>query len=207
MELPKIIETELGKSILATEMYDYIDSSKSQYSRFIKNHLLKNPYCDEKDFAIVKEEVSRHGRYRQEYFISFSLAVKICSTIKSEKSAKLLKFLSDMSGVEYILVRPKRKELIFVDMLAEMFDLIFEFETQKICGKYRLDLYCVNLNLAIEHDGVHHKFQIEKDQERDNYLKVEFGIETLRVKEGEELKAINHIIHTYFTLQHKYLTH
>lgn len=205
MTLPKIIETELGKSVFATEMYDYIDTDKSQYSRFIKRHLLNNPYCDEKDYIVVKEEVSRHGRYRQEYLISFEMAVKICSAIKSEKSAKLQKFLSDVSGKEYIFVSPKRKELIFVDMLAEIFNLVFEFETQKICGKYRLDLYCVNLNLAIEHDGDYHKYRVEQDKERDEYLKKEFGIETLRVKDGEELQAINHMIHTYFTLRSKYL--
>ena len=57
----------------------------------------------------------------------------------------------------------------------------YKFRRQHSIGKFILDFYCSQLRLCIELDGEPHAdlIQIQKDKERDDYLKSE-GITVLR---------------------------
>ena len=50
----------------------------------------------------------------------------------------------------------------------------FKFTRQKPIGDFIVDFYCARLKLAIEIDGEIHKFQKERDAERDNILKTKY---------------------------------
>lgn len=65
----------------------------------------------------------------------------------------------------------------------------YRFNRQKPVGEFILDFYCSKLLLSIELDGEIHKFNIERDKERDNYLKEKFNIKILRFK-NEEVRNI-----------------
>jgi very-short-patch-repair endonuclease len=60
-------------------------------------------------------------------------------------------------------------------------DLNVTVHRQKIIGNYIVDFYCPIFNFVIELDGSQHYYDdgIEKDKERDNYLK-SLGIKVLR---------------------------
>ena len=64
-----------------------------------------------------------------------------------------------------------------------------KFLRQKIVGRYILDFYCAEAQLAIELDGSQHftEKQITSDRERTAYLK-EFGITVLRIPNNEIFK-------------------
>jgi very-short-patch-repair endonuclease len=51
----------------------------------------------------------------------------------------------------------------------------------KFVKNYFIDFYFPELNLAIELDGTQHKFTIEKDQDRDNYLSCALGMTVFRI--------------------------
>jgi predicted HTH transcriptional regulator len=74
-----------------------------------------------------------------------------------------------------------------------------EVETQYPVKNYKLDFYISELNLAIEFDEKHHKYQKEEDKKRENEIKNILNCKFVRVSEeqsiGEQLglvmKAIN----------------
>lgn len=53
------------------------------------------------------------------------------------------------------------------------------YQSEVACGPYQLDIYLPEWNLAIEVDGMGH--YPKKDDRRDEYLRKEFGIKTLRI--------------------------
>jgi len=61
-------------------------------------------------------------------------------------------------------------------------ELPFKFYRQRPVGKYILDFYCAEANLAIELDGDQHYFEkgIKHDEERTKYLETK-GIKVLRI--------------------------
>lgn len=189
--------SDLGQSVWATELYDYLGLAKDQYSRFIKKEVLDNPYADESSYLEIPQLEPRHGRFRTEYYLSIRFAIVICRIRETQKSAELEIFLGGLIGAEVALVKPKRKELIFGDMLDNIFIGFLTFIPQAILGKYRVDFFCPELKLCIEYDEFHHKKGSGpiKDKIRENEIKERFGFQFLRVDEGEELLAINHLIH------------
>ncbi len=84
-----IFDTALGQSVYATELYDYLGLRKSDYSRFIKREIIDNPYCDEKSYSAVVLNESKHGRFRQEYYIQIDFAKKLCMVSKSDKGNEI----------------------------------------------------------------------------------------------------------------------
>ena len=55
-----------------------------------------------------------------------------------------------------------------------------KFTRQKPIGSFIVDFYCASLALAVEIDGGIHRSQMERDAERDNYLRHKFGICVIR---------------------------
>jgi very-short-patch-repair endonuclease len=60
-----------------------------------------------------------------------------------------------------------------------------KFTRQKIFGEFIVDFYCSKLNLAIEVDGGVHNIQKDRDREREDYLKDNFKLRILRIKNEE----------------------
>lgn len=69
-----------------------------------------------------------------------------------------------------------------------------KFTRQKPVGHFILDFYCAQLQLGIEIDGKIHEFQKVRDRERDNMLKLKFGITTVRYRNKEILNNIKGVI-------------
>jgi len=82
-------DTKIGQAVKATELYDKLELTKGDYSRFIKRELIDNPYCDEKSYFALMPTESKHGRFRQEYFIHIDFAMKLCMVSRSKKGEEL----------------------------------------------------------------------------------------------------------------------
>jgi len=82
-------ETEIGQSVKATELYDYLGLKKGNYSRFIRKEVIENPYSDEKSYSSFGTSEIRHGRFRQEYYLHIDFAKKLCMVSRSPKGNEI----------------------------------------------------------------------------------------------------------------------
>lgn len=68
------------------------------------------------------------------------------------------------------------------------------FLRQRPIGKYIVDFYCHDLNLAIEIDGAaSHDSKMEKDEERQRELEV-MGVQIIRVTDAEARYNLNGVL-------------
>ena len=86
-------------------------------------------------------------------------------------------------------------EKIFWDKILKNKKLSnLKFTRQKPIDHFIVDFYCAQLLLAIEIDGEVHKFQKERDKERDNILEQKFGLKVVRYKNEEILTDLNAVV-------------
>ncbi|MDQ1281818.1 MAG: hypothetical protein QG630_169 [Patescibacteria group bacterium] len=72
-----------------------------------------------------------------------------------------------------------------------------KFLRQKIIGEFIVDFYCHELKLVIELDGEIHKGLRERDTERNNYLKNNFGLNIIRIENKFILENTKEEIEAY----------
>jgi very-short-patch-repair endonuclease len=66
-----------------------------------------------------------------------------------------------------------------------------ETELEYPVGKYSLDIYCPEINKAVEYDGWgHHK---NRDEKRDKEILEKFGISIFRIKNLKDEEAIKEL--------------
>lgn len=89
--------SQLGQSVKMTELYDFLELSKSQYSRFIKKELIDSYYFEEgKDYLAFMSSnaiLGKKGQFRQEFYVHIDAAKKICMVSKSKKGNEIREYL------------------------------------------------------------------------------------------------------------------
>lgn len=105
---------------------------------------------------------------------------------------------SRLAGVELTEVKVLPiKQQAFCNLVKESLADIVQFEEQHRIGKYRVDLYCLELLLAIEYDETHHEKpeNVRADIQRETTIRELIkGVTFIRVPEGNELQGLNAII-------------
>lgn len=89
------------------------------------------------------------------------------------------------------------KEREFREMVTAAFDGICAFEYQFEVDRYRLDLFCRELCIAVEYDEKHHTKpeNIAADRLRElQIMKMLPGVTIIRVAEGDEYGGLNRLI-------------
>lgn len=92
-----------------------------------------------------------------------------------------------------------RKELSFTHILEPMCkELGYIVTKQQPVGKYKLDFYIFELNVAVEFDETHHLYKIDEDKERQEYIANKIGCKFIRIKEnesiGEQLAYLSYLL-------------
>ena len=103
-----------------------------------------------------------------------------CYRTPKEKRDYILRLFDFDLDKKYIL----RKEEGFGDKLKNTLKpLNIKVETQKTMfnGKYRIDFYLPEFNLAIEYDEEQHKYQQEEDKQREEEIKEVLGCKFIRL--------------------------
>lgn len=124
-----------------------------------------------------------------------------CRGYSSEKKEKLIRFLFPSKE---IIVINDIKEIKFLDKLEEV---LFVFDIHGIrqyrIGKYRIDLYLPELNIAIEYDENEHKSYTYKEQElREKYIKNILSCDFIRVNDySSDEKNIGLIIKQIYVMK------
>jgi len=96
----------------------------------------------------------------------------------------------------------------FSDWIDRFFTNV-EVEKQKKFSKYRVDFYFPKHKLVVEYDEDQHKYQLDKDISRENYILKNFNNvnKFIRVKEGCEIEGVkeilNHIMENSFEEMNK----
>lgn len=85
-------------------------------------------------------------------------------------------------------------EKIFWERILKNKKLLgLKFTRQKPLDCFIADFYCASLGLVIEIDGEVHKFQKDRDKERDRMLAEKFGLKIIRYKNEEVLNDIEKV--------------
>jgi len=84
-------------------------------------------------------------------------------------------------------------EILLWDKVLKQKQLDYQFVRQFAIGNYILDFACRTLKLGIEIDGYSHNFTIERDEEKDSYLK-SLGYYVLRFEEREVRNDIDNVM-------------
>lgn len=126
--------------------------------------------------------------------------------LKSKTFKKEL--ITHLKGLDIIknsenFIFTERKEIVFVDKLKDAlkpFDLTIE--TQRQCGKFRIDVYIPKLNIAIEYDENDHKgYSYDEQEGRQAIIEKELGCRFIRVSDkNTDSYNIGYIIKNIFNI-------
>lgn len=147
-----------------------LDTEKAAQS--IARQIDKHGFIDGVDFSTVALE-STGGRPSTSYSFTAPAAAIIYANATNKA----------------ITSHSERKETRFGDLLRSAFPLV-KIDVQHAVGRYRIDFYMPEHDLAIEYDEEFHKSQQEADRDRGGYIATLIHCDFIRVPEGEEGAAI-----------------
>lgn len=147
-----------------------LDTEKAAQS--IARQIDKHGFIDGVDFSTVALE-STGGRPSTSYSFTAPAAAIIYANATNKA----------------ITSHSERKETRFGDLLRSAFPLV-EIDVQHAVGRYRIDFYMPEHDLAIEYDEAFHKSQQNADRDREDYIATLIHCDFIRVPEGEEGAAI-----------------
>jgi phage anti-repressor protein len=138
-------ESDLGQSVLSTELYDYLGLAKSQYSRFIKKELIDSFYFElNKDYSTRMSSnmvAGKQGQFRQEFNIHIDAAKKLCMISKSTKGNEirneLVKLTKEVEGGKRLL----GSEFISLIRMVKVFAV---YEYRRLAMKKNSDNFIKN---------------------------------------------------------------
>lgn len=81
------------------------------------------------------------------------------------------------------------KEKVCLDKVKKLLDGIDICIPQYQVGNYRIDLYCPNLNLAIEFDERHHRNCVPNDLLRQKSISKQLGCQFVRINDREDFEV------------------
>ena len=155
--------------------------------KYVREKLILN-----EDYFIIEREFAK--KYLEGIFIPNN--VKKISLFKANGYAKLVKtfvFENDYKKIEEVykfldgkdninLYLPKENsENLFKEMLEETLnELKIRMEHQYPAGKYRIDFFIPEYNLAIEYDENYHELKIKEDTEREREINKILGCDFVR---------------------------
>jgi len=147
-----------------------LDTEKAAQS--IARQIDKHGFIDGVDFSTVALE-STGGRPSTSYSFTAPAAAIIYANATNKA----------------ITSHSERKETRFGDLLRSAFPLV-KIDVQHAVGRYRIDFYMPEHDLAIEYDEAFHKSQQNADRDREDYIATLIHCDFIRVPEGEEGAAI-----------------
>ena len=214
MNKETIIEIYDDETISARDLYDIINNKKERFSKWF-NRQLQYGFIENVDFysLITCRESQEGGRLVKrkliDYRISIDMSIIICEHIKYNDVEKILNFLiisKNNSPIRVYKNKP-RFEYEFGDMLDAITGYKWDRQVNIDNGKYRVD-FMLGYELAVEYDEEHHKYTLESDRIRQEYIQnwllekykknidpfETWKIPFIRVSKGNELEGLKNIM-------------
>lgn len=140
--------------------------------------------------AEIARQIKRHG------FHEVTDYTRLSYVKASGQKSKAYHFKINTASMIYansinkaITANRDRKEIRFGELLSSAFPGV-EIVKQHAVGRYRIDFYMPEHNLAIEYDEEYHKSQQDADRDREDYIATLINCDFIRVPEGEDGAAI-----------------
>lgn len=162
-------ESPIGQSVYMTELYDWLELPKAEYSRFATRELEKNLYAEcGKEYEPCQMKVKKIGivgrKERKEFNIHIDFAIKICMVAKSKKANEIKNTLVQMFRKVESADLMTAEEAIFGMKLIKAFEFI---ENQKKA----YEMHRANFTTKISHEAiVSTKCYIVFEQYRNNLM-------------------------------------
>jgi phage anti-repressor protein len=196
--------TILGQSVNLTELYDFLELDKSQYSRFVKSKILKNEFAEyNKDYLTIvsSENLGKRGNFRQEYILHIDFAKKICMVSKSKKAEEIRNYLVKLTKQVENNDLLNHDQIIYLTKLKEFFKYA---ENQKQIEKIHLQKFVENSTSKIPYAEFHsYRNQIlEIEPEKIDQLIKNFCIENQRnLPKKSDKRTLLNVIDNHITLK------
>ena len=208
-KFPELLQEETNDFVISTKLLHKQLSVGRDYSTWIKSRINKYSFKENIDYEVRDKNTIHKGnggdRKSKDYFATLEMALILARTERNNpKSIEVIKSIQNKLGKQIEIKEIKRPECNFGDMLDKITGIEWTRQFPIDGGKYRLDFYLEN-TLIIEYDEFYHESQKEIDLERIKYCRdwLAYNSESysdlwrcpvIRVKQGEELEALNRII-------------
>jgi len=161
--------------ILNDDIYLSFNSRKDSVIRYINKHFIEN-----EDFIKYKNRIRSNGGFNR---IDYKMTEKSFELLKNSYKLRQIE-LGNKSLTHPILIYAETAIVGFIFKVFKEYNMIKQYKV----GKYFIDLFFINYNLAIEIDEQHHETIINKqlDIEREKYLKKELNCIVYRYKPHED---------------------
>jgi phage anti-repressor protein len=140
----EIKKGKLGQIINSTDLYDYLELDRSQYSRWIKKHIQNNIYSEEgKDYLTLMSNEIKRGKFRKDYEIHVDFALKLCMVSHSPIGEAVRNQLIDLINQKKDNDLLTHDQVIYLSKLKAVFSFISEC---KKAEQINLDNHVKNSN-------------------------------------------------------------
>lgn len=155
--------------------------------KYVREKLILN-----EDYYLILKENSLP--FTEDYFIPNNVKkiplftangyAKLVKTFVFENNYKIIeetyKFLGGKENINLYLPQ-RNSELVFKELLKQALqEFKISFEHQYQIGKYRVDFFIPEYNLAIEYDESYHELKIKEDSEREKEINKILGCDFVR---------------------------
>lgn len=185
MELIKIETNEQGRKVVsARELYLGLGLNKAHWKRWSEQNIIQNGFFKE-NIDWVGFNIVVYGNETKDFAISLEFATYLINSAKHISSKKKIDVLR-MLGCDNRIDLYSRKEVEFLDLLERVLEP-FGYSCKRqhgVLGKYRIDLYIDDLNVAIEYDENNHdNYAYEQHEGRQKEIEKKLGCKFIRVND------------------------
>ena len=198
-ELIPVTENEKNEVVVSgRDLHNFLEIG-TQYTKWF-DRMTEYGFQENQDYMVeLKNKKTNNPKnpYTKitDHLLKLNMAKAICNiNSRSKKSRELYDYLLKQGGKEVFVHRQPRKEYIFSEMLEQVTGLEWFEQYRVFSGRYRIDYYNPEYNIAVEYDEEHHDYNKGSDIFRQKEIEKELGCHFFRVKEDEELQGINKII-------------
>lgn len=153
------------------------------------------PDAHERKFCIMKDEGMRRMQ-RKIVHLPIEVSHAVALRARSWDELNWIVELAKSAGLnrDFYKVIPV-KERDFSELLTGILNGVTPVERQYSVGKYRIDFYLPEHNIAVEYDEKEHLKTADEDRRReDAILQMIQGVKFIRVAEGMEIDGLNRVV-------------
>lgn len=125
---PQVYATPLGQTVKSTELYDFLELRKADYTRWSKKWITDNPMFEpNKDYSASMRSNAKdgkRGRFRIEYDLHIDFAKKLCMVSDSKRADEIRDYLVELSNKVEKNDLLTHNQVLYLVQLKEVFKYV-----------------------------------------------------------------------------------
>jgi len=174
------IDSEEILAIDARKLHEFLEVKK-QFTDWIRPKIKDYGFLINSDFYRSKC-IAENGRKMETYIFTLESAAMIASRTRTPRGSEAHNFFCNKLGEHVVIKYYGRLEIQFGEKIINNLFSEYKIIHQKsvLGGKYYIDWYIPELNLAIEFDEPYHFYNKNKDNQRQKEIEMELGCKFAR---------------------------